>query len=339
MTAGPDKQKLASEDGRLEGAIIVLTERCNSRCGMCEYWKSEPARSLAEAEVRDFWERRVKQRPGFVTLSGGEPLLYPELFSLAEYFRPRTDNLVISTNGLLLGDHYQAVADHFDKVIVSLDGSTPETYKRVRGVDGFDSVTGAARAQKRYSENTRLILKLTLQKANFRELDDWIELAIGLGADAVALTAPDLTSDAFFKPGTDRSDLASRLLLDKAEALEFSRLANKVLEKYRDAIQRGFIIEGNLERYADFFARAAARPGPAKDAPGRDCQMARRRLIINADGAVRPCFFLPALGHISDPGTDDVFDSGAFREFRLGFSSQASSVCGECLQFMDWRFE
>lgn len=336
----PDPPDEVSTDS-LEGAVVILTERCNSRCGMCDYWKYAAPRSLSAGQVENFWERRVRQVPHFVTLSGGEPLLYPELFRLAGFFRGRAAHLVLSTNGLLLGDHAETVATHFDKVIVSLDGASPDSYAKVRGVDGFQAVTDSAAALKALGGGkVNLVLKMTIQKDNFRDLPEWIPLALGLGADGVALAVPDMTSDAFLRPGADRLRRAEKVMLSEDEASEFASLVDRVAREFQDLLAGGFVIEGNLPAFVEFFRRNA-RPAaaPSSSCFPRDCLMARKRLILNADGSIRPCFFLPPLAQIQDPGEGDIFDSVAFRSFRCGFSSRLRSECRACYQFLDWRFQ
>jgi MoaA/NifB/PqqE/SkfB family radical SAM enzyme len=334
MSGADMKNTSASNSAdHLEGAIIVLTEQCNSRCGMCDYWKSHPARSLAADVIEDFWQRRVTTQPDFITLSGGEPLLFPELFRLADFFKPRADHLVLSTNGLILADHYQDVAGRFDKVIISLDGASPETYHKVRGVDGWKAVTQAAAALRSYSSATKMIFKMTIQKENFRDLPDLMALARDLGADGVALAVPDLVSAAFIKPDADKNKAAARVLLSPGEAEEFAGLAHQVCRDYRDLINSGYLIEGNLDRFVSFFRDGY--PGRID----RECFMARRRLIVNADGALRPCFFLPPLGRIEDPAEGEIFDSEPFQNFRRGFSSWMHPACSRCFQFLDWRFQ
>lgn len=327
-------------DDRMEGVILVLTERCNSRCGMCEYWKARPPRLLSADAIESFWNRRMLRRPRFVTLSGGEPLLHPELFRIADFLRGRADHMVLSTNGLRLTAHAGPVAARFDKIILSLDGATPAVYKRIRGVNGFQAVMDSARALKFHRPSATVVLKMTIQKSNFRDLPEWFRLAAKMGADGAALAVPDLTSDAFFAPGSDRREPAGRLLLTASEADEFERIVDRILAGHETPVRDGFIIEGNLRAFVDFFRRsAAAGTGSPEEIPARNCRMARTRLILNADGSIRPCFFLPPLGHIGDPGKDDIFHSEPFRSFRRQMASESPPPCRTCYQFLDWRFQ
>lgn len=336
MTAHPAAEPA---DELLEGVILILTERCNSRCGMCDYWKADPPRTLSAGEIEDFWTRRVRRPPRFVTLSGGEPLLHPELDRLAAFLAARAGALVLSTNGLLLAGRAGPAAARFDKIIVSLDGASPSSYASVRGVDGFRAAIDSVKELKARRGQAKVILKITIQKANFRDLPDWFRLAAELGADGAALAVPDLASDAFLQAGADRTEPAGRVFLSDAEAGEFARVADRVLARYGDLLAAGFVVEGNLPAFVDYFRRIAASDAPVPAAPRvRDCRMARTRLVVNADGSIRPCFFLPPLGHIRDAGADDVFVSEPFRAFRRGFSSRSLRTCSSCYQFLDWRF-
>ena len=54
-----------------------VTERCNARCGFCDYWKT-PAGAKAN-ETASFVEAARFFNPMLVTFTGGEPLLRRDL--------------------------------------------------------------------------------------------------------------------------------------------------------------------------------------------------------------------------------------------------------------------
>ena len=57
-----------------------VTERCNARCGFCDYWKTPTA--ARDDELASFVEAARFFRPMLVTWTGGEPLLRRDLESL-----------------------------------------------------------------------------------------------------------------------------------------------------------------------------------------------------------------------------------------------------------------
>src|SRR5262245_20136596 len=91
-------------------AIVYVTDKCNSRCVMCDYWKSgqtfldmEHARKLA----REFDRLRTR----WVLLSGGEPLLHPQWAEIAQVLAGNHRQLWLLTAGLALKKYADTAAE------------------------------------------------------------------------------------------------------------------------------------------------------------------------------------------------------------------------------------
>jgi len=113
----------------------LITSACNSRCTICGYWRSPPVHLGAEIIVRTINEYPQTNH----YLSGGECFCHPEWRRILGGIR-RTEHILLLTNGLLPERTWEA-ADAFGirKFSISLDGG-PETYERVRGLDGYRRV-------------------------------------------------------------------------------------------------------------------------------------------------------------------------------------------------------
>lgn len=80
---------------------LVVTRRCNLSCGYCfEYDKvSQPVpRAVLEERI----DHLARLRSIFVTLTGGESLLHPDIVELVRYVRARGMIPLLNTNGYLL---------------------------------------------------------------------------------------------------------------------------------------------------------------------------------------------------------------------------------------------
>jgi len=76
--------------------VIAVTYNCNSKCRMCNIWKSEPMPGLDLAEIAKLPDNMTD-----VNLSGGEPFLrsdLPEVVRLLAKKNPRV-RIIISSNG------------------------------------------------------------------------------------------------------------------------------------------------------------------------------------------------------------------------------------------------
>lgn len=117
---------------------ISVTDRCNLRCVYC--MPEEGIHSVAHDEILRFSEIervcRILAEQGIcrIKLTGGEPLVRRKLPDLAAALKkiPGIESLTLTTNGVLLEEMYDALADAgVDSVTVSLDTLNPSVYRRL----------------------------------------------------------------------------------------------------------------------------------------------------------------------------------------------------------------
>jgi MoaA/NifB/PqqE/SkfB family radical SAM enzyme len=107
-------------------AHLVVTRRCNLACGYCtEYDASSPPVPTADLEARI--DHLASLGTIFVTLTGGETLLHPDVVALVAHVRARGMVPVMNSNGFLLT---RALIDGLDRaglyaLQLSVDGVHP----------------------------------------------------------------------------------------------------------------------------------------------------------------------------------------------------------------------
>ncbi|MBB2202223.1 GTP 3',8-cyclase MoaA [Gluconacetobacter tumulisoli] len=138
---------------------ISVMDRCNFRCPYCmpDSTYHEGFRFLAPGERLDFNEiervAHVAAELGVtkLRLTGGEPLLRPDLSKLVERLVqiPGIEDIALTTNGMLLKRHAPALhAAGLHRVTVSLDSLDPAVFARMSGGRGdlltvLDSIEAA----------------------------------------------------------------------------------------------------------------------------------------------------------------------------------------------------
>lgn len=143
---------------------VWATNRCNSRCLICNIWNKNPKTDLPAEIVRKILGDRAITRTTFFLLTGGELLLHPECEEIMSLFRGR--NYVLLTNALLVERLIEVVRKYdVKRLSISLDGSK-ETYKRVRGVDGYACVERAVRELR---HDTRIRIDYVISPWNSRK--------------------------------------------------------------------------------------------------------------------------------------------------------------------------
>lgn len=166
---------------RLPGPVVIwnLIRRCNLLCAHCYSlsadtdFRGELTTEEALAVIDDLAAMRV---PALI-LSGGEPLLRPDLFLLADYAKEKGLYTALSTNGTLIDDAMaeQIAATHFDYVGISLDG-LGETHDRFRRKAGaFDASQRALLALRDLGVKVGVRYTMTEDNAHdFVPLLDWV---------------------------------------------------------------------------------------------------------------------------------------------------------------------
>jgi len=128
--------------------LLEPTLRCNLNCVGCARNKeSEKDRMLTEGECLEAVE---KTRAPVICVSGGEPLLHPEIASIVNRIVRKRRFLYLPTNGLLLESFLNKVKPSpYLNFIVHFDG-LDEIHDRMVGRDGtFNSAVEAVRAAKK----------------------------------------------------------------------------------------------------------------------------------------------------------------------------------------------
>ncbi|MCP4540208.1 MAG: radical SAM protein [Chloroflexi bacterium] len=165
----------------LERKPIVVwnsTKACNLRCIHCYYTAhaGPDPDELTTDEAQAFIDDLADFGAPVLLFSGGEPLLREDMPELGAYAVERGLRTVISTNGTLIdrAASQRIKEAGFSYVGISLDG-IGETNDRFRGADGaFDD---ALRGFRNCEEaGVRTGLRLTLNKHNFKDLSDILDL-------------------------------------------------------------------------------------------------------------------------------------------------------------------
>jgi cyclic pyranopterin phosphate synthase len=143
---------------------VSVTDRCNIRCFYC--MPEENVRFKPRDEILTFEEIArlvtVVAQMGIrrVRLTGGEPLVRSDLPRLVRMLRAIAgiQDIALTTNGILLAQQAQALKEAgLNRVNISLDTLSDETFRRISRRDGLDRVLqGIFAAQRVGFEKIRL---------------------------------------------------------------------------------------------------------------------------------------------------------------------------------------
>lgn len=165
--------------------LIKITDRCDLRCAHCFVSATAAGSDMNLSSLTAALPRLQAARVATVTLTGGEPLVHPELLSILTLLRGSDFDVTICTNGVSLTVELIETAHRLGniKFNVSLDGLSRESHGKFRGNrESFDITLAHTR---RLADEGLLkgILSTPNKLADVSEYEQLYALVTDLGAD------------------------------------------------------------------------------------------------------------------------------------------------------------
>lgn len=164
----------------LPGPIVIwnLIRRCNLTCKHCYSISADKdfPGELSTQEVFHVMDDLKAFGVPVLILSGGEPLLHPDIFTIAQRAKAMGFYLSLSSNGTLINEtNIEAIVKvGFDYVGISLDG-TPATHDQFRRCPGaFEKALQGVRWCQLYG--IKVGIRFTLTQDNVDELPQMLQL-------------------------------------------------------------------------------------------------------------------------------------------------------------------
>ena len=180
-------------------ASLLLTGRCNLRCGMCSFWRTAPERDQIDETVwADALEQLRDMGVDSISFQGGEPTLYRGIEQLACRasglgFRDRQ----VITNGTLPAV-LERLLPYLSIITFSLDSIHGGVHDGIRGVPGTgDRVRETMLA---FVKKIPVRWAMVIQEKNHREVDEALSFASanGIREMVLALVAGATVSDSAY---------------------------------------------------------------------------------------------------------------------------------------------
>lgn len=273
---------------RLRLVAWEITRNCNLSCTHCRAASTNGPYSgeLDKSASLNLLDQIAQVGNAIVILTGGEPLLRPDIFEIARHGTDRGLRMVMAVNGTLITERNagQMRAAGIRRISVSLDGATKRVHDKFRGVDGaFEgSLAGLELAKKAGIE---FQINTTITKANLDQIPKIQDLAVKLGAVAHHI---------FLLVPTGRG----KYIIDQEiSAAEYEETLNWFYDrKKKTALQLKATCAPHYYRILRQRARAegviVSHESHGLDAVTRGCLGGTGFCFISHTGIVQPCGFL-----------------------------------------------
>ena len=136
----------STSDANHKKVILQITERCNMFCKHCFVSSTSKGKDLSYVDIKEIiLPKLLRSMVSKVTLTGGEPLIHPEINPILKLLAQTGISTAICTNGLAINSDfvdmcYELGNIHFN---ISLDGFRAESHGKFRGIDNtnlFDRI-------------------------------------------------------------------------------------------------------------------------------------------------------------------------------------------------------
>ncbi|GIV34983.1 MAG: radical SAM protein [Chitinophagales bacterium] len=282
---------------------VEPTTHCNLRCPECPSGLRSFSRATGRIELPLFKKIIDEMQDHLIFLYfyfQGEPFLHPQFSDMIRYASARGVYTVTSTNGHYLNDDRakETVESGLSRIIISVDGTTQESYAQYRKGGRLDIVLeGALRLahwkRKLQSHAPHIIFQMIVFRHNEKETEEFRHLAKAFGADEVLLKTAQIYN----------ADNAGKMLPEKEKFSRYVFSGNRLMLKH-----------------------------PLHNR----CWKLWHSSVITWDGKVVPCCFDKdaryVMGDLTNQSFREVWNSAPYLQFRrkLLHSRQTIDICSNC---------
>lgn len=317
---------------RLESLPILalsVHSACNCRCVMCDIWKANAdKREITAADLDRHVESIRALRVQRVMLTGGEPLLHRNLWTLCSLLQSLRIRVALVTTGLLIEPHATDIAASVDTVVISLDGDheTHDAIRRVKG--GFDRIARGVMALHGEHPTPRLIARCVVQRANVHALSRTISAAQRMGFDEISFLAADLSSAAFNRPEPWSAARIADIAIGGTALRQLEAAIDQAVAASPELFDNGFVAGGraSLDRILQYYAALSGEGA----LPKVECNAPWVSAVLEPDGSVRPCFFHAPYGS-AENGLAEAINAPQAIEFRRTLATTRNETCAHCV--------
>jgi radical SAM protein with 4Fe4S-binding SPASM domain len=282
------------------------TTSCNLRCPECPSGLrsfTRPTGMMSE----DLFKRTIDELHEtlmyLIFYFQGEPYLHPQFTELVKYAAQRGIYTATSTNAHYLNDTNarKTVESGLDRLIISIDGTTQDTYEQYRVGGKLSKVIEGTKQviawKKRLGSSTpHVVFQFLVVRPNEHQIEEVKRLAATLGVDEVGLKT--------------------------AQIYDY---------------ERGSPLIPTLDRYARY-AQQADGTYRIKNKLLDHCWKMWHSCVITWDGLVVPCCFDKdahyRLGDLKSSSFEQMWHSQAYKQFRASLIKSRSEIemCKNCTE-------
>ncbi len=316
---------------------VMVTDACNFSCRMCQYANSEsPDYGLRRYGFMpvEVFARVVETTPGhpLAALTGGEPLLHPEISEFIRIARRRGLPCSLTTNGWFLQEKAAALCESgLNLLVVSIDGDDT-VHDRVRRPGAFGRAAAGIGEILRQPAHPIVAISCAVNDLNVDSLEALHALAVSLRVDALNFNHLWIQTDAMVAEQGQHAALpkAGRVNWNvHIPSVDPDRIHGSIqrVRRLRSPIVVNAYPELNREETAVYYRQ------PEQLVKESNTSCAWFQIRVWPDGDVRMCRE-SSCGNVRLEDLAAIWNGRRFREFR-GYLARngVCPICARCCYF------
>jgi MoaA/NifB/PqqE/SkfB family radical SAM enzyme len=343
-----NKIKIKRADPSLSKVYIEPTTGCNLDCKTCvrHAWDEKIGSMKFSSYKKIIDDLQKFNSIKKISLWGiGEPLYHPDIVKMVQRAKSLNVKTQIITNGLLLDEEMSKslLKAGLDSLIVSIDGTSPETMSDIRSGADLNKVIKNIKKfnylkKNKVKTNTEIGIEFVVMKSNVNELKDLRKIAFELGASFIFLTnllpyTEAMTNEILYSNSISRSKPKNRTPLRPEVYLPPTDLEEKTVKFISKIMGKTSSISTEQIPF---------------DSHGGYCKFVQEGSVsINWKGEISPCIPLMHsyncyirerkkyieeyhLGNTNNKTIYEIWNSDEFKNFRKNVIEFPFSECTQC---------
>jgi len=166
----------------LDTFYFEITNECNFKCSFCYNSSGSSKENILFMDFNDFVHvTGILKKHGYskFVISGGEPLLHPNIWDILEYLKEHNFHITLITNGYLVDNELiQFFVENKEYVLqINIDGINQKTHDTVRCEGSYEKNINTVYSLFK-SGYKNGIIRMTIMKQNYQEIQDVYDFAL-----------------------------------------------------------------------------------------------------------------------------------------------------------------
>ena len=255
---------------KLFEVTIEVTQRCPNQCIYCSSWSSpDKTETLDFATICACVDDAASLGASLINLSGGEPMLRPDIAEIADYIHNKGLKIRLYCSGIYYDGSYhsmpiellESIKGKVDVMIFNYESNIPEVYAQIMGTAAKNLDLLEETIRNAIQTGIDVEAHLVPMKCNFRQIPETLEKLYAMGVTKVSLLR--------LVPQGRVDENEEIVILSEDEETELKAMLAELSEKYtKDKLRLG---------------------KPLRTGKFSSCNTGTVRLAVRYDGFVFPC--------------------------------------------------